>query len=124
MKLPGAYSLLTRPRSLVLAVALGLALLAPITAIRAAQPPLSTGDGGWVWQNPLPQGNPLYGVAAVNAQTVWAVGEVGTILRTFNSGVTWTSQSSGTTANLLAVAAADAQTAWAVGEEGTILIHG
>ena len=34
----------------------------------AAGAPLSTGDGGWVWQNPLPQGNTLNSVRLCRCQ--------------------------------------------------------
>jgi hypothetical protein len=30
---------------------------------------LSTGDGGWLWQNPLPQGNNLEAVDAIDS--IW-----------------------------------------------------
>lgn len=29
---------------------------------------------GWFWQNPLPQGNPLYGISFTDANTGTAVG--------------------------------------------------
>ncbi len=78
-------------------------------------------QAGWFWQNPLPQGNSLGAVAMVDANTVTAVGEVGTILRTDDAGVTWTLQSSGTTQNLKGVAFTDTNTGTAVGGGGTIL---
>jgi hypothetical protein len=37
--------------------------------------------GGWGWQNPLPQGNDLWGVAALDAATTVAVGDLGTVVR-------------------------------------------
>lgn len=38
---------------------------------------------GWVWQNPLPQGNPLYSIHfAKDKQNGFAVGSDNTILRT------------------------------------------
>lgn len=43
---------------------------------------------GWHWQNPLLQGNPLWGVCFTDADTGWVVGEVGTILRTTDGGST------------------------------------
>ncbi|MDH3216238.1 MAG: hypothetical protein OEN01_08095 [Candidatus Krumholzibacteria bacterium] len=42
----------------------------------------STTPSGWVWQNPLPQGNDLAAVSFVDAGTGVAVGAGGTILRT------------------------------------------
>ena len=55
---------------------------------------------GWFWQNPLPQGNSLFGVSFTDANTGTAVGQSGTILRTTNRGATWVSQNSGTTEQL------------------------
>ena len=40
---------------------------------------------GWNWQNPHPQGNPLYGVSFVRT-CGWAVGDGGTIIHTSNGG--------------------------------------
>jgi photosystem II stability/assembly factor-like uncharacterized protein len=47
----------------------------------------SLAQQGWFWQNPLPQGNPLYGVSFTDANNGTAVGEAGTILRKTNGGV-------------------------------------
>ena len=46
-------------------------------------------QSGWFWQNPLPQGNTLWGVSFTDANTGTAVGGSGTILRTTNGGVAW-----------------------------------
>ncbi len=83
-------------------------------------PGLLAGDC-WTWQNPLPKGNPLRDVFFVDAQTGWAVGDYGTILKTQNGGATWTAQTSGTTSYLKSVYFSDNQTGWAVGQGGTIL---
>src|SRR6516164_5807399 len=58
---------------------------------------------GWIWQNPLPQGNHLFAVVAFDSQAITAVGEGGTILRTSDGGASWTRQSSGTTHDLYGV---------------------
>jgi len=50
----------------------------------------------WKWQNPLPQGNYLSCVKFVDANTGYAVGSGGTILKTTNGRVKWISQTSGT----------------------------
>src|SRR5260370_5292460 len=76
---------------------------------------------GWFWQNPLPQGNPLSGVAVPNANTVVAVGAAGTILKSIDGGANWMLQSSGTTNGLSGVSCTDASNCTAVGDPGTIL---
>lgn len=55
----------------------------------------------------------------INTGTIVGLG--GTILYTFNGGVTWTTQSSGTTVNLSGISFTDANTATAVGDSGIIL---
>ena len=47
---------------------------------------------GWFWQNPWPQGNPLYRVFVLNADTVVAVGALGTVIKTTDAGTTWAVQ--------------------------------
>jgi photosystem II stability/assembly factor-like uncharacterized protein len=63
----------------------------------------------------------LNAVDFLDAQTGWAVGANGTILKTTDKGMRWTPQTSGNDQSLSAVQFLDAQTGWAVGESGTIL---
>jgi photosystem II stability/assembly factor-like uncharacterized protein len=77
--------------------------------------------GQWFWQNPLPQGNLLSSVFFTDANTGYAVGYDGTILKTTNGGTDWTAQSSGTTKWLHLVYFTDANTGYAVGYDGTII---
>ena len=98
-----------------------LLLICSLSAVTAAFGFMTAGDGGWVWQNPLPQGDSLTDVCFADAAHGWAVGEFGTILATGDGGTTWTRQSSGTSVSLAAVSFADAQRGWAVGPLGTVL---
>ena len=93
-----------------------LFLCLAISAVRASP---ADADPGWFWQNPLPQGNSLRGVASVDAQTAIAVGDFGTILRTTNSGLTI--PSSGTSNHLAGVSLVAANVGTAVGDFGAIL---
>jgi photosystem II stability/assembly factor-like uncharacterized protein len=79
-------------------------------------------DGGVSW-TPRNTGGAqtIAGMKAVNASTVWAVGDQGAIYKTTDGGTTWVAQTSGTSRPLLGVAALDANTAWAVGRAGTVL---
>ena len=43
----------------------------------------------WFWQNPLPQGNPLTSIKFTDANTGYAVGYYGTIIKTTNGGSNW-----------------------------------
>jgi len=72
----------------------------------------------WHWRNPLPTGNPLFGVT-YGKGTFVAVGDVGTIL-TSPDGVTWTERSSGMDDYLTAIAYGEG-TFVAAGLFGTIL---
>ena len=88
-------------------------------------------DSGWTFQNPQLTGNALHAVAVLNAKhssrgrlhlnTMIAVGDQGSILRTTDGGATWTQISSGTTAGLSGVSFAGANTGVAVGGQGVIL---
>src|SRR3712207_5275033 len=50
---------------------------------------------GWLWQNPLPQGNALYSVRfAADKKHGWAIGGDGVILRTEDGGYVWEEQKS------------------------------
>src|SRR5689334_706162 len=60
----------------------------PVLFILAAAT-VSTGQTGWNWANPLPQGNDLLGVDAVDANTIVAVGKLGTSLKSTDGGFTW-----------------------------------
>ena len=94
-------------------------ILSVLTAgISSAQ---TAAGSGWSWQNSLPQGNPLRATAMLDANTVVAAGDAGTILRTTNGGATWKAPSSGTTNHLSGVFFTDANTGWVVGAKGTIL---
>lgn len=75
----------------------------------------------WEWQNPLPQGNDLEGVSAVDADTCWAVGYAGTVLKTGDGGKSWRAQDPGTREHLMGVAALDADTALIAGKGGIVL---
>ncbi len=78
----------------------------------------------WTWQNPLPQGNTLSSVYFCSANIGYAVGDVGTILKTINGGTTWTTLPCGipySPPHLASVYFTDANTGYAVGSGGVIL---
>src|SRR5712692_5127368 len=100
---------------------LAFSIRASLIGLGAIASSASLAQSGWFWQNPLPQGNALYAVSFVDANTGTAVGARGTILRTTDGGATWTPQMSGTTNYLVGVSFVDANTGTAVGGRGTIL---
>ena len=63
----------------------------------------------------------LYGVACPTASECFAVGAGGTVLQTTNSGVSWVSQTSGSTSQLNAASCQSSSSCWAVGAGGTVL---
>jgi hypothetical protein len=63
----------------------------------------------------------LYGVSFNDTNNGTVVGELGTIFRTTNGGMTWTPQSSGTINDLQDVCFTDTNNGTAVGLNGTIL---
>ena len=54
----------------------------------------------------------LFGGLRRHHSTGWAVGEMGTIVKTTDGGTTWTQQKSGTTSNLSSVVFIDTNTGW------------
>lgn len=78
----------------------------------------------WIDQSPrLLMGRWLYGVVALNKDTVIAVGDSGTIIRTTDGGKTWHLQSEVPSKNqdLNAINFVDKNVGWIVGDSGTIL---
>jgi photosystem II stability/assembly factor-like uncharacterized protein/beta-lactamase superfamily II metal-dependent hydrolase len=117
MSLPW-YRCTARPVRLLLACLLGLLLATSVPLFLPAPALAFTSAGGWLWQNPLPQGNPLNGVAFPDTTRGWVVANDGTVLA---SGAGWTAQSSGTSTHLDGVSFANASDGWAVGASGTLL---
>jgi photosystem II stability/assembly factor-like uncharacterized protein len=75
----------------------------------------------WQLNYPLPTGNTLSSVWFTNANTGYAVGDAGTIIKTNNGGSNWTIGTSGTNYHLTSVFFTGADTGYAVGLGGTIL---
>jgi photosystem II stability/assembly factor-like uncharacterized protein len=81
-----------------------------------------TTDGGTNWST-LFFDQPIEGVAFPTAASGFAVGAVGRILHTTDTGASWTDQTSGSSANLHDISfASDALTGITVGDGGTILL--
>ncbi len=92
--------------------ALAACALAALPA--AAQANVQVGSSGWLWGNPLPQGNTLRAMAFAGT-TGYAVGDFGTLLKTTDAGDTWTGLPAGTFSNLTEVEVLDANTVVAGG---------
>jgi photosystem II stability/assembly factor-like uncharacterized protein len=75
----------------------GLACLA--AGAPAAAAAVSVGHSGWIWGNPLPQGNTIR-VLDFNGGTGYAAGDFGTLLKTTDAGATWTGVPTGITSDL------------------------
>ena len=69
----------------------------------------------WIWQNPFPEGNTLNDAFVINRNTVVAVGNNGTILKTIDGGSTWNRQNSNTSQYLYDVFFQNENQGWAVG---------
>ncbi|MDP4229267.1 MAG: YCF48-related protein [Bacteroidota bacterium] len=63
----------------------------------------------------------LEGISASNARNVTVVGEHGKIFRSYDGGINWQEQNSGTQNTLYGVMFIDSITGWAVGDGGIIL---
>jgi hypothetical protein len=123
---PGVGVATITPAALATGKSKGTALVTASQGGLSAQATLIVGTlrpgcsaAGWCWSNPLPHGNPLYAVWALDANNVWAVGSVGSIMKW--NGTTWTAQLSGTTDDLKGIWGSDANHIWAVGDKGRIV---
>ncbi len=94
--------------------ALALGLIVALAAVAPAVASVQVGSSGWLWGNPLPQGNTISGVSFAGGNG-FAVGDFGTILATTDGGTTWTGLSSGTFTNLGIVQAIDGDSLFAGG---------
>ena len=100
-----------------LALVLGLSLTIPFWSAPQSRADLpqqgwTAGDEGWVWQNPLPQGNPMYDIVAPDPDHVWLVGDE---IMSFD-GSAW-KRDVGYPANTKAAAALDSSHIWAAGDD-------
>jgi photosystem II stability/assembly factor-like uncharacterized protein len=101
-----------RRTRLIGAIACAVGALAALPA--AAPAAVQVGSSGWLWGNPLPQGNTIRALSLAGAQG-YASGDFGTLLRTNDAGATWTGLPSGTFTNLTEVQAIDGAAVFAGG---------
>ena len=75
----------------------------------------------WQWQNPIPQGNILFGSHFINDNTGYACGDGGTIIKTTDGGNTWAINKTKTKESIRSLSFTDENSGWACGLAGTIL---
>lgn len=61
------------------------------------------GQAYWTWLNPKPTGNSLSGVWSIDDTTAYAAGDGALIMKTTNSGISWTFQNTGTIASFASI---------------------
>ncbi|WCB91756.1 Ycf48-like protein [Baekduia alba] len=89
------------------AMAVAAALAAALPAGASAN--VQVGSSGWLWGNPLPQGNTLRAMA-FSGPSGYAAGDFGTLLKTTDGGVTWAGLPAGTFSNLTELQVIDGNT--------------
>lgn len=81
-----------------------------------------SGLAQWEWQYPIPQGNRLNDMVFLDGtNTGYAVGNDGSILKSTDLGLSWTSMDSATSVNLNGIAFTSEGKGYAVGDHGVIL---
>ena len=75
----------------------------------------------WQWESPFQQWSHLRSSCALDALTLFAAGDLGTIVKTTDGGRTWVRQVSETNVNLHAISFANASIGFAAGDNGLIL---
>src|SRR3954470_11291670 len=101
-----------RRTRLIGAIACAAGALAILPGVASAA--VQVGSSGWLWGNPLPQGNTI-GAMSFAGASGYASGDFGTLLRTTDAGATWTGLLSGTFTNLTEVQAIDGDSVFAGG---------
>src|SRR5689334_20919175 len=66
----------------------------------------------WTWQNPLPTGTHMNDVAMLDANTAWAAGSGGYLLKTIDGGVTWSVHDLMLGLDFMRIQFIDANTGW------------
>ena len=80
-----------------------------------------TTDGGATWTLQMSGLRGINGLAPVDAANVSAVGVTGVMMRTADAGLSWVSQSRGTTRVLYGASFVDSDTGYAVGATGLVM---
>src|SRR3972149_1165762 len=72
---------------------------------------------GWFWQYPKPQGNILRDIFIFDSTTAIVVGDLGTVIKTYDGGDSWNVQhhAGGTDIDLYSIHFTDAVNGWAAG---------
>lgn len=79
----------------------------------------SVSGEGWIWQNPLPQGNGLADIDFIDENNGWAISGCGGVLRTTDGGETWNLNYVPFESSFNAVDFIDEHTGWIVGGVST-----
>jgi photosystem II stability/assembly factor-like uncharacterized protein len=99
-------------RSLILALCGAALSLLVLPASASAL--MSTGNGGWQWLDPQPQGNNLETVAALDAQHAVIGGDSGALLTTSDGGASWSGHDLGiASSHIAALSFVDTSDGWA-----------
>jgi len=70
---------------------------------------------GWFWQNPLPTGNPVRSIKFINPATAYAVGTLGTAIKSTDGGNSWNTLNTNSYYDLNSVFCTDVNTIYAAG---------
>ena len=73
---------------------------------------------GTTWTTQVSSGSKLYGISASDPSVAYAVGDNGTVQKTTNGGINWSSQTTDSNYVLYGVNAVNSTTAYAVGKNG------
>ena len=79
---------------------------------------------GWSWQNPRPQGNDLLAVQFLDARHGWALGDMGTVMRTADGGLSWSVHTTGSNDYLNSVCFLDTLHGWITDTYGSVYSSG
>lgn len=81
----------------------------------------SFSQSGWYWQNPKPQGNDLKSISFLNSTTGFAVGNIGSVIKTTNKGESWFPVYFPFTQNFLKIKFIDSNTGFLLGNDYVLI---
>lgn len=118
---PGAFAALEPPPAPMEMPLRGVACFGTSLAWAVGDGILHTDNGGASWYRQFSALENLNAVDFVTATRGWAVGEVGSVVRTVDGGATWVVRGTGYTADFNDVDFVDESYGWVVGDAGLLL---
>lgn len=100
-----------------------LLTVTPVTAAAVGPCFGATANSGWCWQAPSPSGRSYQSITTADANTAWAIGDLGVVVKTTDGGTTWRRVRRFDTEGgfFTSISAVSTSVVWAAGQAGRIM---